>query len=147
MNHPCFYSIILPYSPLFRSLCPKDQLCVGAVGASLCPKDQLCAGAVCGLWVRCVRVLCAVCAYLLVRSNKIVSFSFLRYLSFECPRLAESDEKVRNLNRSSFSKKWFLVGSRICLDDFELGIAIDVRSERISMDLDGQNLRSFSFPA
>jgi hypothetical protein len=60
-NHPCFYSIILPYSPLFRSLYPKDQLCVGAVGASLCPKDQLCAGAVCGLWVVGALCGCAVC--------------------------------------------------------------------------------------
>jgi hypothetical protein len=40
-----------------------------------------------------------------------------------------------------------LGASRICLDGFELGIAKDVRSERISTDLDGQNLRSFSFPA
>jgi hypothetical protein len=61
--------------------------------------------------------------------------------------LADLDEKVRNLNRSSFSKKGFLAVLGICLDDFELGIPIDVRSERISTDLDGQNLRSFSFPA
>jgi hypothetical protein len=99
---------------------------------------------VCGLWVRCVRVLCAVCAYPF-KLNSI--FLILWYLSFECPRLAYLDEKVRNLNRSSFSKKRTLGASRICLDDFELGIAIDVRSERISTDLDSQNLRSFSFPA
>ena len=99
--------------------------CVWVVGA-------LCAGAVCGVRFR---------------SNLIVSFSILWYLSFECPRLADLDEKVRNLNRSSFSKKRTLIGSRICLDDFALVIAIDVRSERISTDLDGQDLRSFLFPA
>jgi hypothetical protein len=77
----------------------------------------------------------------------IVSFSILWYLSFKCPRFAYLDGKVRNLNKSSFSKKRFLVALRICLDDFELRIAIDVRSERISTDLDGQNLRSFSFSA
>jgi hypothetical protein len=104
--------------------------------------------AVCGCCVWVVGALCtgAVCG-VRFRSNLIVSFSILWYLSFECPRLADLDEKVRNLNRSSFSKKWFLVGPRICLDDFALGIAIDVRSERISTDLDGLNLRSFSFPA
>jgi hypothetical protein len=59
-NPPIFIPLFYCSFPWLSSLCPKDKLCVGSVGASLCLKDLLCAGAVCGLWVRCVRVLCAV---------------------------------------------------------------------------------------
>ena len=86
---------ILPCSVLYvpKISCVR-VLCVGC-GCAVCGccvwfVGALCAGAVCGVRFR---------------SNLIVSFSILWYLSFECPRLAYLDEKVRNISIEVLSQK------------------------------------------